>query len=67
MMKELVDMQEKEVELAVVDRGEYTLHPAFERLRVAASQWAQMSYDQQQTALSTPVVLKMSLTLMCQP
>ena len=39
-------------QLAVVDRGEYTLHPAFERLRVAASQWAQMSYDQQQTALS---------------
>jgi hypothetical protein len=52
MMKELVSMQEKEVELAVVDRGEYTIHPAFERLRVAASQWAQMSYDQQQAALS---------------
>lgn len=50
-LKELVDMQEKEVELAVVNKGEYVLHPAYRELHVTASQWAQMTYDQQQAAV----------------
>ncbi len=51
MLKELVDIQEKEVELAVVGKGKYTLHPAYEGMRVTASQWVKMTYDQQQAAL----------------
>ncbi len=63
MLKELVDIQEKEVELAVVGKGEYTLHPAYEGMRVTASKWVKMTYDQQQAALRKIH----SLARMCQP
>ena len=50
-LKELVDIQEKEVEFAVVGTGEYALHPSYRALKVTANQWVQMTYDQQQASL----------------
>lgn len=44
-------MQEKEVALAVVGKGEYTIHPAYGGLTVTANQRVTMTYDQQQAVL----------------
>ena len=59
MMKKLVGKKEKEVKLVVVDRGGYTLHPDFERLKVAVG-WLHPSAK---TAVSITVRL---FHLVCQ-
>ena len=37
--------------MAVLDKGEYTIHPAYEKIKISANQWTKMTYDQQQAAL----------------
>ena len=44
--------QEKELELAVLDKGEYQLRPEFRHLVVTGDKWAKMINDQIKEALS---------------
>ena len=44
--------QEQELELAVLDKGEYELHPEFRHLVVTGDKWAKMTNDQRKVALS---------------
>jgi hypothetical protein len=52
-IQKLISMQEKEVEFAVVDKGEYKLHTSFDHIRVTASTWSKMTDNQMQAALCT--------------
>ena len=44
--------QEQELELAVLDKGEYQLCPEFRHLVVTGDKWAKMTNDQRKEALS---------------
>ena len=44
--------QEQELELAVLDKGEYQLRPEFLHLVVTGDKWAKMTNDQGKEALS---------------
>ena len=44
-------MQEKEVELTVVGKGEYRICPAYRNLQVTPAQWVHMTQKQQKQAL----------------
>ncbi len=50
-LKELIDTQEQEIELAVVDKGEYKLREAFQHIRVSPSRWGRMTELQRKSAL----------------
>ena len=50
-IEELVNNQEQELELAVLDKGEYQLRPAFRHLLVAGDNWTNMTNDQRKAAL----------------
>ncbi|CAB4007303.1 Hypothetical predicted protein, partial [Paramuricea clavata] len=51
-LKELIDMQKKEIELSVVGKGEYIIRPPYKNLQVTPTQWVQMTQKQQQQALT---------------
>lgn len=51
-LKDLVDMQEVEVEMTVVDKGEYVIRPAYNHLKVTANQWVKMTAAQQEIAFT---------------
>ena len=44
--------QKQELELAVLDKGEYQLRPEFRHLVVTGDKWAKMTNDQRKEALS---------------
>ena len=50
-MQKLIDVQEKEIELAVVNRGEYNLREGFKHLSVPPSRWSSMTEKQRAAAL----------------
>jgi hypothetical protein len=50
-LQDLIDMQEKEFELAVVGKGEYRICPAYQDLQVTPTQWTRMTQKQQKQAL----------------
>ena len=50
-LQDLIDMQDKEVELAVVGKGEYRICPAYQNLQVTPAQWVRMTEKQQKQAL----------------
>ncbi len=50
-MFELVTMQSKEVEKAVIGMGEYSFKPAYKKLEVSSDRWFLMSSDQRQRHL----------------
>ncbi len=50
-LKELIDTQEQEIELAVVDKGEYKLREAFQHIRISPSRWGRMTELQRKSAL----------------
>ncbi len=58
-MQKLVELQEREVELAVVSRGEYKLRKGFEHLSVSPSRWKTMTEKQMDTALKKIHTIKM--------
>ena len=51
-LEKLVKSQEQELELAVLDKGEYQLCPEFRHLVVTGDKWAKMTNDQRKEALS---------------
>ena len=51
-LEKLVKSQEQELELAVLDKGEYQLGPEFRHLVVTGDEWAQMRNDQRKLASS---------------
>lgn len=51
-IEKLVKNQEQELELAVLDKGEYQLRPEFRHLLVAGDKWTKMTNDQRKAALS---------------
>ena len=51
-IEKLVKNQEQELELAVLDKGEYQLRPKFRHLLVASDKWTNMTNDQRKAALS---------------
>lgn len=51
-LEKLVKSQEQELELAVLDKGEYQLRPEFRHLVVTGDKWATMTNDQRKEALS---------------
>ena len=51
-IEKLVKNQEQELELAVLDKGEYQLRPEFRHLLVAGDKWTNMTNDQRKAALS---------------
>ena len=51
-LEKLVKSQEQELELAVLDKGEYQLRPEFRHLVVTGDKWATMTNDQREEALS---------------
>ena len=50
-IEKLVKNQEQEVELAVLDKGEYQLRPEFRHLLVAGDKWTKMTNDQKKAAI----------------
>ena len=64
-LEKLVKSQEQELELAVLDKGEYQLRPEFRHLVVTGDKWAKMTNDQRKEALrafTTLVLKKLLLT-----
>ena len=51
-IEKLVNNQEQELELAVLDKGEYQLCPEFRHLLVAGDKWTNMTNDQRKACLS---------------
>ena len=51
-LEKLVKSQQQELELAVLDKGEYQLRPEFRHLVVTGEKWAKMTNDQRKQALS---------------
>ena len=51
-LEKLVKSQEQELELAVLDKGEYQLRPEVRHLVVTGDKWAKMTNDQRKEALS---------------
>ena len=51
-IEKLVNNQEQELELAVLDKGEYQLRPELHHLLVAGDKWTNMTNDQRKAALS---------------
>ena len=58
-MQKLIGVQEKEIELAVVNRGEYKLRNGFKHLNVPPSRWSSMTEKQRATALKKIHCLKL--------
>ena len=58
-MQKLIDVQEKEIELAVVNRGEYKLRDEFKHLNVPLSRWSLMTEKQRAAALKKIHCLKL--------
>ena len=58
-MQKLIDVQEKEIELAVVNRGECKLRDGFKHLNVPPSRWSSMTEKQRATALKKIHCLKL--------
>ena len=60
-MQKLIDVQEKEIELAVVNRGECKLRNGFKHLNVPPSRWSSMTekHVQRATALKKIHCLKL--------
>ena len=58
-MQKLIDVQEKEIELAVVNQGEYKLRNGFKHLNVPPSRWSSMTEKQRATALKKIHCLKL--------
>ena len=52
ILEKLVKSQEQELELAVLDKGEYQLRQEFYNLIVSGDKWAKMTNDQRKEALS---------------
>ena len=50
-LQDLIEMHEKEVELAVVGKGEYRICPAYQNLQVTPAQWVRMISKQQKHTL----------------
>lgn len=50
-LQDLIEMQEKEIELAVVGKGEYRICLAYQNLQVTPVQWVRMTAKQQKLAL----------------
>ena len=50
-LKELIDTQEQEIELAVVGKREYQLREAFQHISVSPSRWGRMTELQRKSAL----------------
>ena len=50
-MQKLVEAQEKELELAILNRGEYTLRNGYKHLTISPSRWRIMTEKQKDTAL----------------
>lgn len=50
-LQKLVDMQEKEVELAVIGKGEYKIRDRFKHIFVSPSNWVKMTEKQTEAAL----------------
>lgn len=50
-LQKLISIQEREIEFAVVDKGEYKLRPPFKHLLVPAERWSKKTNDQMKTAL----------------
>ena len=51
-LKELIDTQEQEIELAVVCKGEYMLREVFQHIRISPSRWGRMTELQRKSALT---------------
>lgn len=51
-LEKLVKSQQQELEVAVLDKGEYQLRPEFRHLVVTGEKWAKMTNDQRKQALS---------------
>ncbi len=50
-LQELIEMQQREAELAIIGKGEYRLRVKFDHLFVSASDWDKMREDQRKLAL----------------
>ena len=51
-LQKLINIQEKEVELAVIGQGEYKLRDRFKHISVPTSRWSKMTEKQMATALN---------------
>lgn len=51
-IEKLVKSQQQELELAILDKGEYQLFPEFRHLLAAGDKWTNMTNDQRKPALS---------------
>ena len=50
-LQELIEMQQREAELAIIGKGEYRLRKKFDHLFVSANDWDKMREDQRKLAL----------------
>ena len=51
LLQELIEMQQREAELAIIGKGEYRLRKKFDNLFVSANDWDKMREDQRKLAL----------------
>ena len=51
-LEKLVETQEQEIELAVLDKGEYQLRNEFAHIVISGEEWAKMTNEQRKAALS---------------